>query len=164
MRLFFLRHGRADRDQWLGLSDYERPLTGQGIRLMERTAAVIDALGLDLDLILTSPLTRAEQTARIVATRLHMVDRLVQDERLSPGFGPSYLQQMLHQYPGLGSMMLVGHEPDFSHTIGDLIGDARVVCKKGGLARVDLLYGDRLEGELVWLIPPKVLNLGEDME
>jgi phosphohistidine phosphatase len=56
--------------------------------------------------------------------------------------------------------MLVGHEPDFSETIRALIGGGRVVCKKGGLARVDLLSdAATLSGQLVWLIPPKELVL-----
>ncbi len=53
--------------------------------------------------------------------------------------------------------MLVGHEPDFSETIAELIGGGRVVCKKGGLARVDVADSSLDDGELVWLLPPKDL-------
>jgi phosphohistidine phosphatase SixA len=55
--------------------------------------------------------------------------------------------------------MLVGHEPDFSRTIGALIGSGRVQIKKGGLARVDVKNASLQSGELVWLIPPKALAL-----
>jgi phosphohistidine phosphatase len=54
--------------------------------------------------------------------------------------------------------MLVGHEPDFSRTIADLIGGGRVVMKKGGLARVDLESVDPPSGALVWLLAPKVMT------
>jgi phosphohistidine phosphatase len=55
-------------------------------------------------------------------------------------------------------MMLVGHEPDFSLTISALTGGGRILLKKGGLARVDLTSSEPLQGELVWLLPPKVMT------
>jgi phosphohistidine phosphatase len=53
--------------------------------------------------------------------------------------------------------MVVGHEPDFSDTISALIGGGRIVCKKGGLALVEIPDAQSRKGELVWLVPPKVL-------
>jgi phosphohistidine phosphatase len=126
---------------------------------MVRTADTIAELDLSIDLIVTSPLARAYQTAEIVADRLAMLDRLITDPRLAPGFGPHHLAEMLPAHPGLGGLMLVGHEPDFSDTISTMIGGGHVVCKKGGLARVDVPDGGWLEGDLVWLIPPKALIL-----
>ena len=54
--------------------------------------------------------------------------------------------------------MLVGHEPDFSTTIGELIGGAALACKKGGLARVDARDDELAGAELVWLLPPRALG------
>jgi phosphohistidine phosphatase len=157
-RLYFLRHGlAANRSEWSG-DDSERPLTSKGQALMAREAQTIAQLGLQLDLILTSPLVRALQTARIVAEALGMQERLQADERLAPGFGMPALAEVLKERSGVSALMLVGHEPDFSETIGALIGGGRVVCKKGGLARVDLPDDGSLAGELVWLIPPGVLG------
>lgn len=158
MKLYFLRHGLADRDQWHG-NDFERPLTEKGKARMAREADTLAALGLALDRVVTSPLARAYQTAEIVATRLEMGDRLVEDERLAPGFGPDELAGILSAHPQAEAIMLVGHEPDFSETISALIGGGAVVCKKGSLARVDLYDNAALGGELVWLIPPGVLAL-----
>jgi phosphohistidine phosphatase SixA len=56
--------------------------------------------------------------------------------------------------------MLVGHEPSFSATVGRLIGRAAIDFKKGALARVYLSDTSELEGELMWLVPPRVLLLG----
>jgi phosphohistidine phosphatase len=151
MRLYFLRHGlAADREDWPAEEDFARPLTARGQDQLKRTAETLAALDLRLDVILTSPLTRALQTAEIVAKRLDMLDRLVPDQRLSPGFEVGQLS---------ANLMLVGHEPDFSQTISALIGGGTIVCKKGGLARVDVPSGTQLAGELVWLIPPSVLVL-----
>jgi phosphohistidine phosphatase len=158
MKLYFLRHGLADRSEWFG-SDFERPLTERGKARMAREAATIAELGIAPDLIITSPLTRAYQTAEIVAEHLDLLDRLIEDERLAPGFGPDELVEILQMHSDAVEIMLVGHEPDFSQTIGHLIGGGQVVCKKGSLARVDVYDDISLEGELVWLIPPKVLAL-----
>ena len=158
MRLYFLRHGlAADRETWTG-DDFDRPLTDQGKERMAREAATLVKMSLDLDVILTSPLVRAYQTAEIVAQHMNQTDQLVQDEQLSPGFGSNQLAKILKTYPEAQALMLVGHEPDFSQVIGDLIGGGRLTCKKGSLACVELT--DRsLQGNLVWLIPASVLVL-----
>ena len=158
MKLYFLRHGRADRSAWMGM-DFERPLTGEGKERMAQEADTIHQLDLGVDAILTSPLIRALQTAEIVAERMNALDLLVVDERLEPGFGPSDLAEILEEYPQADEIMLVGHEPDFSETISYLIGGGTIVCKKGSLARVDLVDAGPMAGELVWLIPPKALIL-----
>ena len=159
MKLYFLRHGLAgQRGEWTG-NDFDRPLTEGGKERMAREAATLAKLGLNLDLIITSPLIRAYQTAEIVAQRLNMAAKLIQDERLAPGFGAEQLAQILRAHSDVNTLMLVGHEPDFSETISHLIGGGRVVCKKGGLACVDMPDPALLTGDLVWLIPPSVLAL-----
>ncbi len=157
MKLYFLRHGQAgQRSQWEG-DDAVRPLTEEGKQRMAREADFFATIGLQVDHILTSPLVRAYQTAEIVAERLNLKDKLVHDDRLAPGFGTSEVKKILDDYPDANAIMLVGHEPDFSSTISKLIGGGEVVCKKGGLACVNLSGHGSLEGELVWLIPPSVL-------
>ncbi len=84
-------------------------------------------------------------------------EKLVQDERLGPGFGIDDLVKILQSYPDASNIMLVGHEPDFSQTISALIGGGRLLVKKGGLARIDVISTDPLQGELVWLLTPGVM-------
>ena len=157
MILYFLRHGQAGlREEWKG-DDALRPLTQQGMKNMVKTADLFAELKLGLDLIVTSPLARAFQTADIVAHRLDMGEQLIQDERLSPGFSIDDLALILQDHTQAQNILLVGHEPDFSLTIGALIGSGRLVWKKGGLARVDITNTAPLQGELVWLLPPKLL-------
>lgn len=159
MILYFLRHGLAeDRMVWKG-DDALRPLTEKGKNQMERQARRMADLGLDLELILTSPLVRARQTAQITARFLHLAEHWIEDARLGPGFDLARLQAILRDHPHTERLMLVGHEPDFSETVSALIGGGRLVYKKGGLARVDIFLTDPLQGELVWLAPPKVLLL-----
>jgi phosphohistidine phosphatase len=156
MRCYFLRHGLAgDREAWTG-DDARRPLTPEGRDRMKREAEAIDDLGLGLDLIVTSPLARAKQTAQIVADRLKMDDRLVEDERLGIDLDPERLRAVLEAHAGVAAIMVVGHEPSMSETIGTLIGDGRIELKKGGLACVEL-DGSFRSGTLAFLIPPKIL-------
>ena len=158
MRLLFLRHGLAEsRETWTAADD-GRPLTAEGRSAMAREAATMARLGLAPDVIVSSPLARAHETAQIAAEGMGIADRLHDDERLAPGFGPAELAAILDEHPDVETLMFVGHEPDFSLTIGSLVGGTSVVCKKGGLARVDI---DPESGaaELLWLLPPKLLTV-----
>ena len=159
-RIFFLRHGLADRSAYTGSDDRLRPLTPAGIERLELTAQKLGALALGCDLILTSPLTRCRQTAEIVAPALGLADKVEIAPELAPGFGLEALESALKPHGRQETVLLVGHEPDFSAAVSRLTGGARLLFKKGGLARVDLYRGfPAPRGELVWLLPPKVLAL-----
>lgn len=155
MRCYFLRHGiAAEPDSWSG-SDFDRPLTREGRERMEREAKAIEDLDLALDCIVTSPLVRAKQTAQIVAARVG--SNVVEDPRLANGFDVERLGEILCAHPDAESIMLVGHEPSMSATLGRAIGNAQVELKKAALAGIDFGDGSTPPGTLVCLIPPKVL-------
>jgi phosphohistidine phosphatase len=158
-RLYFLRHGLADREAYTGTDDRLRPLTPAGMARMEAEAITLGRLDLKCDRILTSPLTRCRQTADIAATALGLGEALVEEEALACGFGLRDLPDLLAKHVDCRALMLVGHEPDFSGTVSGLTGGSDVVFKKGALARVDLHRPGKPAGELVWLIPPKLLAL-----
>ncbi len=156
MKIYFLRHGAAaDPGEWKG-NDYDRPLTDDGRERMAREAKAIRKLDLSLDAILTSPLARARETAEIVAAALKGAT-VKADERLGGDFDISGLEEILQDHADAKALMLVGHEPGMSGTIGRLVGEARIDLKKGGLACVELPDASTMTGELLSLIPPKVL-------
>jgi phosphohistidine phosphatase len=158
LELHFLRHGLAgDPAQWQG-DDAVRPLTEEGRSQLVRVAAGLAALGLVPDLILASPLLRAAQTAEVVAGALGIAERVVTEDRLAPGFGRKQLRGILADHAGHRSLMLVGHEPDFSKTVGKLIGGAHVAVAKGGLASVDVPDVESLKCTLLRLAPPEMLE------
>jgi phosphohistidine phosphatase len=158
MKVYFLRHGKAEnRMDWRG-DDSDRPLTAEGEKELRREANVLRAMDLELDLIVTSPLARARRTAQIVADELGIGGRLVEDARLAHGFDARRLEQLLAAHGPAQSVMVVGHEPDFSATVSELIGGGDVVMKKGGLARVDVTAPVAGGGELVWLLTPPLLG------
>jgi phosphohistidine phosphatase len=157
VKLYFLRHGLArDREDWAG-DDALRPLTPEGIKKMEREAKTIAKLALQLDAIVTSPLVRAKQTARIVADELDLRDVLVEDEKLGLDFDLGGLRTVIEKHRAAEALMLVGHEPSMSRTIGQ-IGGGRVELKKGALACVDI-EPNSMRGELLSLVPPKLLAM-----
>lgn len=158
MTLYFLRHGEAaPREDPKYPKDYDRPLTKQGVKEMLDVADAIARLGIAPDVILTSPLVRARQTAEMVADMIGMRKRLFETPALGGGFDLRKLNALLNEH-SCEKVMLVGHEPDFSMIISELVGGANVAMKKAGLARVDVQNSvARGKGELVWLLAPKVL-------
>jgi phosphohistidine phosphatase len=156
-KLYFLRHGSAaDRVGWIE-DDAERPLTPEGRQRVNEISTALDRFGLKLDRIVTSPYVRAHQTAAILARKLGIEDRLDVDARLVPGFTVSHLTEVLREKSAESAILLVGHEPDLSDTLAELIGGGHFKFKKAALARVDLTDSCPLRGHLAWFIPPKLL-------
>ena len=156
VRLHLLRHAHAgDAFEWIGDDDL-RPLTKKGRRQAERLGSFLEAHAVRPDVIITSPLVRARQTAEIVAEALGMTVKV--DRRLGGGFGKRELWAVLDE-AGAPEVLLVGHDPDFSMLLTYLIDAAGLSMKKGALATIDLQtkLGDG-EGELRWLVPPDLLT------
>jgi phosphohistidine phosphatase len=149
MQLYFLRHGEADWPGWTKPDD-ERPLTDFGKKEVRQLAKFLGRLKVEPDLIVTSPLPRALQTAEVAAEELKT--KLRQDEALEPGFGISELSTVLKRHRSK-VLMLVGHEPDFSSVISALTGGF-VKMSKAGVALIDI-DPETEKGRLVWLFPPK---------
>ena len=149
MQLYFLRHGEADWPGWTKPDD-ERPLTDFGKKEARQVAKFLDRLKVKPDLIVSSPLPRALQTAEAAAEQLKT--KLCQDEALEPGFGIGELSTVLKQH-GSKVLMLVGHEPDFSSVIAALTGGF-VKMSKAGVALIDI-DPETEKGRLLWLFPPK---------
>jgi len=153
-----LRHAHAGTSfEWIGDDDL-RPLTKKGRRQSERLGAFLEAHGVRPDVIVSSPLVRAQQTAEIVAATLGMTVKT--DRRLGSGFGKSELWALLDEL-GAREPMLVGHDPDLSELLSYLIDAAGISMKKASLATIDLRsqIGDG-DGDLRWLLPAELLVEG----
>jgi phosphohistidine phosphatase len=150
MQLYFLRHGEADWPDWKK-SDDARPLTDFGKKEVRDVAKFLARLKVRPDLIVTSPLPRASQTAKIAAEYLKAKVR--EDELLAPGFGMSELPTIVKRHHAK-ALMLVGHEPDFTTVLSGLTG-ASLKLSKAGVALVDA-DPESEGGKLLWLFPPKI--------
>ncbi len=149
MKLYFLRHGRADWPNWKGPDD-DRPLTKAGRKEVRAVARFLVRLKVRPELILTSPLPRAAQTAEIAARELEMKCRV--EKLLAPKFDLPRWRRIQKKHAGK-VLLLVGHEDDFSRVIAGLTG-GRVKLAKAGVALVEL--ESPKSGQLRWLFPPKV--------
>lgn len=164
MDLYLLRHGiAADHGDPRYPSDDDRPLTPEGHRKMLQEARGIKALGLRFDLILSSPVLRARQTAGIVAGELGAMDLLAFSPHLSTaGDGRALVRQLNEQYPDRDSVLLAGHEPYLGGMVSKLVGGEEgfaVDFKKGSLC---LLQAGQLRwgrcATLCWLLTPGQLR------
>lgn len=156
MKLYFLRHGIAE-DVAPPMRDAERKLTEEGIREMEGVGRGMQALDLDFSQILTSPLARARETAEIAARGIGREDRLRVCPELASGCRFGDLQRAVEDFPSGSRVLLVGHEPDLSTLISDLIGGGLVRMKKASLAMVDAYPIEPGAGELRWLLTAEQL-------
>ena len=151
MILYFLRHGKAgsprERD------DDARELTKSGVEALRSAAPLWRRLNLRPDVVLSSPLPRALQTAELFCEAIGGTP--VTDDRLRPGASWGDLARAMAAHPDARRVMFVGHEPDLSSAVCELTGAASVRMRKGGLACVEF-YGipEPGGGEVAWLLDP----------
>jgi phosphohistidine phosphatase len=160
MELYILRHGIAVERGTPGYKkDSDRPLTPEGEEKVRQIADAMRGMDLKFDVILSSPYTRAEQTANIVAGELD--EEVSYSDYLVPGSNAlELIGEINDEQPQ--RVLLVGHEPDLSSLISVLItggSDAGIELKKGGLCKLttDKLVFGRC-ATLNWLLTPKQLR------
>jgi len=158
--LYLIRHGVAEErgDAWP--DDTKRPLTDDGISRMRKATRGLAQLGVSFDLILTSPLVRARQTADILAAGLEPTPVVMSVDALAPGGAYAALVTELAKHARRTRLALVGHEPGVGELAARLVGSRHPIeFKKGAVCRIDL---DELPpngpGDLRWLLPPKILR------
>ncbi len=117
MELYLLRHAKAER---AAASDDARVLTTEGRAAAERVGKFCRTVGIRPELVLTSPLVRAQETARLVAAACG--GEVLTAPFAASGMSPSVALHYLQEYRRFQSLMLVGHEPDLSQLVAALIG------------------------------------------
>jgi phosphohistidine phosphatase len=149
--LYFLRHGKAGSPQ--PKDDDARELTRSGVAALHAAAPLWRRLNLRPDLVLSSPLPRALQTAQLFCEAVG--GEPVADDRLRPGAGWGDLARAMAAHSDARRVMFVGHEPDLSGSVALLSGAASVRMRKGGLACLEF-YGipEPGGGEIAWLLDP----------
>jgi phosphohistidine phosphatase len=149
--LYFLRHGKAGQPRTT--NDDARELTERGREALRSAAPVWRRLNLRPDVVLTSPLPRAAQTAELFCEA--MGGTPIEDDRLRPGASWAGMARSMTDHPDARRVMFVGHEPDLSSAIVELCGAASVRMRKGGVACLEF-YGipEPGGGEIAWLLDP----------
>ena len=154
--LYLLRHAHAGNPEKFSGDDAARPLSEKGRRQAERLGRALASFGEAPDLFVTSPKVRAEETARIVAQAVGA--KVVVDPRLGGGFDAEAIAEILAAAGSADRPCLVGHDPDFSEVLAELIGVSEVPMRKGALARIDFPGPMRAgRGVIRVLLPPELL-------
>lgn len=160
VELYIVRHAiAADRGpEWP--DDAKRPLTERGIARFREVVDGLVWLDVEVDVVLTSPLVRARQTAQSLSSGLPAKPPVVVLDALAPGHvAAEVMEAAAREARAHRRIALVGHEPDLGELAGWLIGSRRAIpMKKGGVCRVDLDSLSGRHGTLVWLVPPRVLR------
>jgi phosphohistidine phosphatase len=156
--LYLIRHGVAAERGEAWPDDTKRPLTDEGVRRLRKIAAGLVEIGVSFDIMLTSPLVRAKQTAEIIAAGLDPHPSIVTTEALSPGGGYSALLDDLTKHARRRRIALVGHEPGIGALAARLIGSRHSLeFKKGAIARVDVAaLPPTGAGSLHWFLTPRL--------
>lgn len=154
MELILLRHGKAEDFSPGG--DSARELVDKGRRQARKAAGLLKRAKLLPDIVLTSPMVRARQTADEFTTTAGMPGPVIQGW-LACGMDAATALNELAGFGEFKRVMIVGHEPDFSELIHAILGcsGGGVEVKKGALACLRVTPPSR-GGTLVYLVPPKL--------
>ena len=155
MQLYLLRHADADTQ---AESDDQRFLSEKGMIQASRVARFCDAHDIRPSFVLSSPIRRAHQTATEVAN--HLKSELVTVRWLACGATPEVILEQLDEYKTAPSVMIVGHEPDFSNLAGALLGSSiygAIHVRKASLILIDIPQLTAGYGRLEFSIPVKLM-------
>lgn len=160
--LYLMRHGIA-ADPAPGTSDADRALTAEGVRKTSRVALGLQKLGVVPDLILSSPLRRAEETARLVADVVAPSAGVELFPPLAGGTAVEDLLRSLRPPRRARAIVLVGHQPDLGHLASYLLtGSANLMplpFRKAAVAAIDVgEVPPRNPGALMWFLTPGQLR------
>lgn len=156
MNLILIRHGKAE-DFNIG-GDFARVLLDRGYEQSRRAGRLLRSAAMLPEIVLTSPLIRARQTADEFCLTAGMPGALIQGW-LACGMTPECAMSELDAFKDFKRIALVGHEPDFSQLVEWLLGvtGGSVDFKKGAIACLRIQPPSRF-GMLRYLIPPKLAD------
>jgi phosphohistidine phosphatase len=165
MNLFILRHASAGLRRINPLLDAKRPLDKEGKRHCLQLAHVLNALQLNFDLIVSSPLKRALQTASLIATETGYETAIQLSNGLAPEASWTDFQRLMQEFKDRENVLVVGHNPNINSFLGTLMVPqpasakvpqvATVRLRKGSLAKVSMARGP---ASLQLLLDPRTVR------
>jgi phosphohistidine phosphatase len=160
-QVFLLRHGKSDWDSGFS-SDHERPLAPRGERSARLVGSFLTALGNIPGAVISSSAVRALTTAQLAKESGGWAAEIEVTPDLYQAVPSVLLEHVRQTSEDVERLLLVGHEPTWSETVGLLVGQAEVQMVTAALARVDFplsRWGDVRfgTGMLAWLVTPKIL-------
>lgn len=161
MVIYFLRHASAGQKQFSNqANDEKRPIDKVGEAQSHDVGRAMAYIGVTANVIISSPLTRAVQTADIVAQEIGYEEKIVRDDALRPEASFEQFKALLNRHKDKLSIMVVGHDPSMTEFVNRVLSSgaplSAVEMKKGGVAKVEKEL--RRPAMLRWLITPKLVQ------
>jgi len=158
MNLYILRHASAGTRRANPKLDLKRPIDKEGKQQCLIVGGCLNALNVQFDRVVSSPLKRALQTASLVSNETGYDSKIEISEALSPEASVPKFQELVRALQKYDNVLVVGHNPNLPVFLGSLIapaGRTSIRLRKGAVARIDC---DRLPGTLHWLVDPRILR------
>jgi len=159
MIIYFLRHANAGQHFLDAKKDDKRPLDSEGIRQCGFIGRALSAIDVQIDVVISSPLKRALQTATLVGTELGYDSKIVIDKALLPDADFSAFRDLVAKNTQHEAIMVVGHNPSLTdflcRTASARAGKAAIDLKKGAVAKVEV---EGKQATLQWLLTPKAVK------
>ncbi|MBK7630286.1 MAG: histidine phosphatase family protein [Ignavibacteriales bacterium] len=155
MNLYLVRHSIAENVS-INKKDFDRELTNEGKIVIKKTSDAWKSYIENLDVVLSSPLIRAAQTAEIIAKNLQEKSNLVKDNLLSTGSRTADLIEILNTLD-YKNILVVGHQPDLSIHINNFCGTGsfNLSFPPASLAKIEFENSIKYsKGRLIYFIPP----------
>jgi phosphohistidine phosphatase len=157
MIIYFVRHASAGEHLSNPKKDEKRPLDSDGIEQCGFVGRALAALDAQVDIIISSPLKRATQTASLVGNEIGYEGKLQLEAGLRPDASFSDFRKLLDKYSKHDAVMVVGHNPSITDFLARMIAksgcEALVDFKKGAVARAET---SRNSATLNWFLTPKM--------
>lgn len=148
MNLYILRHASAGTRRTNPLLDAKRPLDKEGKAHCLHLAHVLNALKVNFDEVISSPLKRSVQTAQLVATETGFERKILLSDALAPEATLADFKKLLGEHQAVENLLVVGHSPNIQIFLGCLLvphvvemKPAQIRLRKGSIARVSLTRG-----------------------
>ena len=163
MFLYFVRHASAGQKRPNAAKDEKRPLDKDGIEQCRQAGRVLAMLETQVDLVISSPLKRATQTAALVSNEIGYEGKFLMEDALRPEADFASFRALLTRQKNADALMLVGHNPSISQFASYLISggesDAAIDLKKGAVAKVDV---SQRRATLLWCITPRIVRAAQE--
>jgi phosphohistidine phosphatase len=161
MVIYFLRHASAGQKQFSDpANDEKRPIDKIGEGQSHDVGRAMAYIGVTANVVISSPLTRARQTAEIVAREVGYEEKVLLDDALRPEASFEQFKALLNRHKDKSSIMVVGHDPSMTDFVNRMLSGgapmAAIEMKKGGVAKVEKEL--RRPAILRWLLTPKVVQ------
>jgi len=157
MIIYFMRHANAGEKRADPAKDEKRPLDKDGVLQCRYIGALLAALDVQVDQIISSPLKRATQTASLIGNDISFDGRLQISDSLRPSATYDDFRELVAACAKYEAIMVVGHNPNLTEFVSQVVtnGGSRksIELKKGGVARVDF---SPKRSVLNWMVTPRL--------